>query len=205
MTAARPTGIIKQAGLASSAATRLAGLPSFHLPSRAATRQAVKLALLLAGIVFVHYGFWLNIQLAGVHAETLILAAGLAGVMLGVTRGPVAGFSLGLAHDLVSLTPLGLGALTFTLTSYVMAQAGEAVPARFWWQSSLHGLVGMCLGLLLFAFTGELLGQDFLVTGHFPRVLWVNLIYALVLSPGSWWAFRWATRPGKLNKALELY
>ena len=175
------------------------------LRSSVATRQVMRLALLLAATIFVHYGFWLNIQVADVHAETLILAAALAGVMLGATWGPIAGFTLGLAHDLVAPTPLGLGALTFTLTSYVMARAAEVIPARYWWQSCLHGLAGMALGLTLFAFTGELLGQDFLVNEHFPRVLWVSLIYALVLSPGLWWALRQATKPGKLEQRLELY
>ena len=177
----------------------------FSLPSGTAIRQVVKLLGLLAATVFAHYGFWLNIQVAGVHAETLILAAGLAGVMLGISWGPAAGFGLGLAHDLVAPTPLGLGALTCTLTSYVMARSAEAIPARYWWQSSLHGLAGMALGLALFAFTGELLGQDFLINEHFPRVLWVSLGYALVLSPGWWWAVRLATKPGKLEQSLELY
>ena len=173
--------------------------------SKAATRQAVRLLALLGVTVFVHYGFWLKIQLAGVHAETLILAAGLAGSMLGVIWGPPAGFGLGLAHDLVAPTPLGLGALTFTLASYVMARAAEVIPARYWWQSSLHGMASIALGLLLFVFTGELLGQDFLVNEHFPRVLWVNLLYALVLSPGWWRASRLAAKPGKLETTLELY
>lgn len=155
---------------------------------------AVRLAAIIFVAVFCHYGFWLHAGLLGVTAETLMLGSALAGIMLGPVWGALAGFSFGMAHDLLAPTPLGLGALTFTLTSYAMAQLSTMMEARYWWQSCLYGAAGMLFGLVLFVSTGELLGQDFLIDEHFPRVLWVNAIFAVALSPAMWAVLRLATR-----------
>lgn len=152
----------------------------------------LRLGLVIAATVFCHYGLWLNLELFDVTAETLMLGSVLAGAMLGPTGGASAGFLFGLAHDLVAPTPLGLAALTFTLGAYSMAYLSGLLEVRYWWQSCLYGSVGTAGLLVFFVSTGELLGQEFLINEHFPRVLWVNLIYAVFLSPGMWLALRFA-------------
>ncbi len=168
------------------------------------TKVALRLGLIVAAAIFCHYGFWLNIELFGVSAETLMLGAALAGVMLGPVWGAGAGFAFGIAYDLVAPTPLGLGALTFTLCSYSMAYLSGLMEARYWWQSIVYGPVGMLFCLVLFASTGELLGQEFLINEHFPRVLWVNIIYAVILSPGMWAALRFAVKVPKSSYSRQL-
>lgn len=155
---------------------------------------ALRLGLIIAATVFCHYGFWLNIELFGVTAETLMLGSALMGVMLGPVWGASAGFIFGIAHDLVAPTPLGLAALTFTLGAYSMAYLSDLLEARYWWQGCFYGSVGMASFLVFFVSTGELLGQEFLIDEHFPRVLWVNIIYAVFLSPGMWLALRFTVK-----------
>lgn len=150
-----------------------------------------RLGIMAFVVVFFHLGLWLHLPLFGVTAETLLLASVLGGALLGPVWGAGAGFVLGGVYDLLSPTPLGLGCLVFCISGYGIARLVNAFGMTRWWQSSLYGLIGLLGGVSLFASVGELLGQDYLINEHFPRIIWVQGVFAMVLSPGFWWMMSW--------------
>lgn len=150
-----------------------------------------RLAIVGFVVVFFHLGLWLHLPLFGVTAESLLLASVLSGALLGPVWGAAAGFVLGGVHDLLSPTPLGLGCLVFCVSGYGMARLVNAFGLIRWWQSSIYGTIGLLGGVALFASVGELLGQEYLINERFPRVVWVQALFALALSPGFFWMMRW--------------
>lgn len=155
-----------------------------------------RLALVALVIVFFHLGLWLHLPLFGVTAESLLLASVLSGALLGPVWGAGAGFALGGVHDLLSPTPLGLGCLVFCVSGYAMARLVSAFGMTRWWQSCIYGTIGLLGGVALFASVGELLGQEYLINERFPRIVWVQVLFALALSPGFWWMMNWVASGG---------
>lgn len=153
--------------------------------STGTSAQRFALWLLCALLVFCHLGLWLHLKVFDVTAESLMLSTALFGILMGPLWGIGVGFSFGLISDLVSTTPFGLGALSLTLTGYIMARSSGFFHLGRWWQSILSGAAGTTLGVLLFVIIGELLGQDYLFNQLF-RTIAVNLIFAVLLSPWLW-------------------
>ena len=160
-----------------------------------------RLAIVAIVVVFFHLGLWLHLPLFGVTAESLLLASVLSGALLGPVWGAAAGFVLGGVHDLLSPSPLGLGCLVFCISGYAMARLVNAFGMTRWWQSSIYGTIGLLGGVALFASVGELLGQEYLISEHFPRVIWVQILFALMLSPGFWWMMNWVASGGFRREA----
>jgi len=160
-----------------------------------------RLGILAVVVVFFHLGLWLHLPLFGVTAESLLLASVLSGALLGPVWGAGAGFVLGGVHDLLSPTPLGLGCLVFCISGYAMARLVNTFGMTRWWQSSIYGTIGLLGGVALFASVGELLGQEYLINERFPRVVWVQVLFALMLSPGFWWMMRWVASGGFRSEA----
>ena len=160
-----------------------------------------RLGILAVVVVFFHLGLWLHLPLFGVTAESLLLASVLSGALLGPVWGAGAGFVLGGVHDLLSPTPLGLGCLVFCISGYAMARLVNTFGMTRWWQSSIYGTIGLLGGVALFASVGELLGQEYLISEHFPRVIWVQILFALMLSPGFWWMMNWVASGGFRREA----
>ena len=160
-----------------------------------------RLAIVGFVVVFFHLGLWLHLPLFGVTAESLLLASVLTGALLGPVWGAAAGFVLGGVHDLLSPTPLGLGSLVFCVCGYGMARLVNAFGLLRWWQSSIYGTIGLLGGVALFASVGELLGQEYLINERFPRVVWVQALFALVLSPGFLWMMRWVASGDFVSEA----
>ena len=160
-----------------------------------------RLAIVAIVVVFFHLGLWLHLPLFGVTAESLLLASVLSGALLGPVWGAGAGFVLGGVHDFLSPTPLGLGCLVFCISGYAMARLVNAFGMTRWWQSSIYGTIGLLGGVALFASVGELLGQEYLISEHFPRVIWVQILFALMLSPGFWWMMNWVASGGFRREA----
>lgn len=155
-----------------------------------------RLGIVAIVVIFFHLGLWLHLPLFGVTAESLLLASVLSGALLGPVWGAASGFVLGGVHDLLSPTPLGLGCLVFCISGYGMARLVDAFGMTRWWQSSVYGMIGLLGGVALFASVGELLGQEYLINERFPRVVWVQVLFALVLSPGFWWMMNWVALGG---------
>lgn len=155
-----------------------------------------RLVIVSVVVIFFHLGLWLHLPLFGATAETLLLASVLGGALLGPVWGAGAGFVLGGVHDLLSPTPLGLGCLVFCVSGYAMARLVGAFGMIRWWQSSFYGTIGLLGGTALFASVGELLGQEHLINERFPRIIWVQAVFAAVLSPGFWWMMRWVASGG---------
>jgi rod shape-determining protein MreD len=74
--------------------------------------------------------------------------------------GATFGFFAGLAIDFFLQTPLGLSALAFALTGYLIGLLQGALLRSAWWVPPVLGALGGILGGALFVGIGAIVGQD---------------------------------------------
>ena len=97
------------------------------------------------------------------------------------------GFAAGLAADVFLQTPLGLGALAFGLTAFLVGAMQTRLVSPAWWIRPAVGIGAGIASGLLFIGLGAVVGQDQLVAVHSLQVVGFAAIYdgvvALVLFP----------------------
>jgi len=144
-------------------------------------------------VVVLQLELFSDLRLFGVMPELplgLTVAAAWRG---GPNRGAVIGFMAGLLYDLYLPTPLALNALAYCLVgsgvgvvAEVLAEGSERTVRQ------LLGTAAVTCGLVLFMTIGELLGEENLYNGEFPRILMVATLYTGALLPLLQLSMRWA-------------
>ncbi|MEO6121361.1 MAG: rod shape-determining protein MreD [Acidimicrobiales bacterium] len=123
------------------------------------TRGPARLFLLVVAALVVQHSLLVNLRVAGVRPDLLLVMAVAAGIVGGRERGAVVGFAVGVAADLLAQTPFGLSSLTFALIGYGVGTVQAGVIRLAWWIPLLTGLAASAAGVLLYGFLGALLGQ----------------------------------------------
>src|SRR6478735_9158841 len=82
--------------------------------------RLIRLALFLIFITVLQTAVFPHLRIAGVVPELGLVAAVAMSVRYGPELGAAFGFAAGLALDLFLQTPLGLAALAFGLTAYLV-------------------------------------------------------------------------------------
>lgn len=129
------------------------------------TNWARLVLLIIAALIF-QVAVVDQVVVLGDHADLMVVLAAAAGLVGGPQRGAAAGFLLGLAADLLVITPYGLSALTFVLVGFVCgllrstAAAREGGTLRY-----LACVVAGAAGTLAYALLGALIGQPGML-GH---------------------------------------
>lgn len=128
----------------------------------------------------------------------------VATVGLAYREGPVAGalfgFASGLAIDLFLQTPLGLSALAYALTGYLVGVVQSGILRTSWWASPVLGGLGGLVGGVLFAVVGTLAGQSQLWDTHTIVVLLIAAGYDAALAPVVFPLMRRAVAGGGLDR-----
>jgi rod shape-determining protein MreD len=119
----------------------------------------------------------------GVVPDAMLLLAVAGGVVGGSIGGAITGFFAGIAIDLFLQTPLGLSALVFTFVGYGVGFVSEGVLHSAAWLRVLTVAVGSALGEALFALTGAILGQPWLVGPRLGTVVAMVAVVNAVLTP----------------------
>lgn len=165
------------------------------------TRVVARSTLLLLGALIVQNSALVNLRVAGVSPDLLLLAAVAGGIAGGRERGAVFGFAAGVVADLMAQTPFGLSALTFALVGYAVGTLQAGVIRLAWWIPVLTGLAASVGGVLLYAVLGSLLGQGALLR---PELVGLALVVGLLnsaLVPAVVKATAWAL-PGESEQAF---
>lgn len=149
--------------------------------------RTMRLALLLILLVVLQTTVFPHLRVAGVVPELGLVTALAIAVRYGPELGASFGFAAGLASDVFLQTPLGLGALAFGLTAYVVGAMQAALVRPAWWVSPAVAIGGGTLAGLLFIGLGAVVGQDQLVAVHSLRIVGFAALYdgviALALFP----------------------
>ena len=130
----------------------------------------------------------------GVILQVMVLLAAASGLARGSEVGAIAGFVVGLLHDLVLTTPLGLGAAVFGLVGYTAGYANSFVHAPTWWTRMLMGALASAIAMFLLPAALEVTGTDGALTSQvFVVALVVATFNAFAVLPAHW-VCRWALR-----------
>ena len=83
-------------------------------------KVVLRVAVILFTAAVLERGLFSQLRIDGVAADVLLLVAISAGMVGGSDDGAVVGFFAGLTLDLLVQTPLGLSALAYCVTGYVV-------------------------------------------------------------------------------------
>lgn len=166
-------------------------------------RTGVRVAVVLFSAAVLQRGLFSQIRIMGVSADVLLLVAIAAGMTGGPDRGAVVGFFAGLTLDLLVQTPLGMAALTYCITGYVVGRMQRSVRRSAWWFSVIIAAGGSALAMVLFAVLGEMLGQGGMVTERLGAVVLVVSLTNALLSPLALKIMRAVWRESEMRLAVR--
>ena len=152
-----------------------------------AIRTALRSGLVLFSVFVLQVGLLDGLRVAGRAPEPLLVLAVASGLAGGWWRGLRFGFVAGLLYDLVAGTPLGLAAFAYAI---VAAAAGllTGYAVRMWWLVPPFA----ALGLSVYVFAGEVVGQDHLFDDRFLLTIGVVELWSVVLAAPALLLVRWA-------------
>ncbi|MEZ5217086.1 MAG: hypothetical protein R2705_18240 [Ilumatobacteraceae bacterium] len=131
----------------------------------------------------------------GISADIMLGAAVCAGVVAGAELGALAGFLLGLLFDLLLVSPLGLSAFSYGVAAFTVGAIKSAITVgQAWWLTAVLVFAGSAGGIVLFAVSGTLVGQEGWVQYRLlGQAVVVGGVNAVVAVPRSW-LMKWAMR-----------
>jgi rod shape-determining protein MreD len=154
--------------------------------------QQIRLGLLVVVMVIAQVALFPHLRVDGVAPDLGLVTAVAVAYRDGPNAGAIVGFSGGLLLDLFLRTPLGLSALSWAITGYVVGvlQGGMLRTSR--WAAPLLGGFGGLLGGTVFVLVGGLLGSEELVGSHSIRVVAISATYDAILAPLVFLLVSWA-------------
>lgn len=154
----------------------------------------VKLPVLVVVALVLQTTLLASMNVAGVHADLLLLVTICAALTRGQEQGALLGFVCGLAADLFLQTPLGLSALTYALVGFAVGTVQGSILRTTFWIGPSTAFFASAAGVLLFGLIGAVVGQSQLVSAQLPvAVLGVaafNSVLALLARPIVAWGTR---------------
>ena len=167
-------------------------------------RVAVRLAVILLTAAVLERGLFSQLRIHGVAADVLLLVAISAGMVGGSDDGAIVGFFAGLTLDLLVQTPLGLSALVYCVTGYVVGLAQGAVVRATRWQAPALAFAASVLGVVLYVVASLVVGRSGLFNRHLITIIVVVAsVNAILIRPVNR-AMRWALgEPSSRRAALR--
>lgn len=147
------------------------------------TVRALRVALLVTAAVVLQAGVFPDLRLLGVVPDLGLLVAVSVSYRDGPEAGAVVGFAAGLGYDLFLQTPLGLSALSYALTAYLVGVLRAAMLRSPRWASLGLGAAAGVVGGLLFAGIGIVSGVDRLLAVATLSVVGRSALYDVLLAP----------------------
>ena len=156
--------------------------------------QQIRLGFLVVAMVIAQVALLPHLRVDGVAPDLGLVTAVAVAYREGPNAGAIVGFSGGLMLDLFLRTPLGLSALSWAVTGYVIGvlQGGMVRLSR--WAAPLLGGLGGLLGGTVFVLVGGILGSEELVSSNSIRVVVISATYDAVLAPLVFLLVGWALR-----------
>lgn len=154
----------------------------------------LKVGVVAVVTVVIQLTVFVDVRVAGVAPELLVLLAVLAGFLGGPDRGPTVAFAIGALWDIYLPTPLGLSAIVFALVAFAVGsvEAGLFHDSRVQvWVLAGGGTMAAVIG---YALLGEVVGQRGLIDLAMLKVAVLAGIMNALLAPLVVPVMRWALR-----------
>lgn len=154
--------------------------------------RQLRLVVLLVVTVLLQVAVFPRFSIVDATPWVALVATAALGYRSGPESGLLFGFAAGLAVDLFLETPLGLSALAYSITGYVVGLVESGlIRASVWITPLIGGMAGL-LGGAIYVTVGILAGQDQLMTARSLTIVFVSALYDAVLSPLVFPFARWA-------------
>ncbi len=155
-------------------------------------RTAVRVAIVLLTVTVLERGLASQLRIDGAAADLLLLMAIAGGMVGGPDHGAIVGFFAGLSLDLLVQTPLGLGALVYCITGYLVGLAQSAVVRSSRLQPVFLAAAASVFGIGLYVLVSLVVGRSGLINQHLLVVIAVVAGVNALLIPVANRAMRWA-------------
>jgi rod shape-determining protein MreD len=171
----------------------------------------LRMALVLFVLLLVQYTVGLNLRVAGVHPDLLVLLPVTAGLAAGPEEGCLVGFVTGVAADLFLAAPFGLSALVFCLVGFGVGAGADLLTASLavvdrdaWWTAALAAAAGSVVAVMLYAVLGALLGQEQMLHLPLGAIAAVVAVVNAVLAYPVLVMVRWGLAPVRADERRHL-
>ena len=166
--------------------------------------RVLRLTLLLISIVLIQTTILPYLRISGVVTDLGLVAAIAVAYREGPETGSVFGFAAGLSMDLFLQTPLGLSALAYALTGYLIGILQGGLLRSSWWVPPVLGGIGGIIGGLLFIGIGALVGQEQLFALRSLRVVLLAGLFDAIVAPIMFPIVAFALRGGSPRTTSEI-
>jgi rod shape-determining protein MreD len=145
--------------------------------------RVVRLAVLIALLLVMQVAVFTHLRLLGAVPDLGLLLALAVAYRDGPEAGLLVGFTAGLAYDLFLQTPVGLSALAYALTAYVVGVMRTGVLRSPRSVAVVLGGVGGLASGMTFVAVGVLAGTGVGFTDHTFALLGAAALYDAILAP----------------------
>ena len=152
----------------------------------------MRVAIVLLTVTVLERGLASQLRIDGAAADLLLLMAIAGGMVGGPDNGAIVGFFAGLSLDLLVQTPLGLGALVYCITGYLVGLAQSAVVRSSRLQPVFLVAAASVFGIALYVLVSLVVGRSGLINQHMLVVIAVVAGVNSLLIPVANQAMRWA-------------
>ena len=167
--------------------------------------RRVRLFMLLLTCVLLQTAVFPYLRIGGAVPDVGLVATIAVAYYVGPDDGAIYGFLAGIAIDLFRETPLGLSAIAFAATGYVVGVLRGGMLRSSRWVVPLLGGLGGLFGGLVFITIGALAGVEHLLTVHNLQIVVIAAAYDMVISPLIFPLARWATSEKAASGAFRTY
>jgi rod shape-determining protein MreD len=136
-------------------------------------------------IVITQVALFPNLRLLGVVPHLGLVAAVAVAYREGAEPGAWFGFLVGFGYDLFLNTPVGLSALAYALTAYLVGSLERGLLRRGRWLPPFLGFASGIVGGVVFLVVGSLAGVAGLGTVHALGVEVRAALYDALVAPGA--------------------
>lgn len=158
------------------------------------SRLPFRLGLVGVTLLVIQTTWAAEFRVAGTVTPVMVLFAASCGAVTGVERGAVAGFVLGLLHDLVLVGPFGLAAVATGLAGAGggLLRTKSLMPP--WWLAAIVVGAATALGEVSYPILRALVGVEVPVTSRWIHVVVVVAVTGAVIAPVALPVARWTMR-----------
>jgi rod shape-determining protein MreD len=163
----------------------------------------MRLALVVISALVLQLALAPRLQLQGVSADFMLLM-GLAAVMVaGLERGIVTAFVFGMAFDLVLQTPLGLSALVYCLTAYLVGSVIGGVGKTGWYVDVVTLASATAVAVSMYALGARMFGEPWLPPRRLASIIVVEALFNALLAPVALRVARWCFAASRVPVRLR--
>jgi rod shape-determining protein MreD len=154
--------------------------------------RRIRLVLVVVLLGLLQTELFSSLEIFDAKPDLLLVATAAIAYELGSRPAAIFGFLSGLYLDMFLETPVGLSALSFALTGYVIGSFQTALLRETRGVAPVLGALGGLIGTTIFTVVGGIAGEDGFFTLHQVQIVAVAVLYDAVVAYAVFPLMRWA-------------